>query len=212
MDAVGEQGWQLVQRSVQSMVDARDQVESVAEKITMLASRAQSISEIITTVDDIAEQTNILALNAAVEASRAGEHGKGFAVVASEVKSLAQQSKKATEDVRNLLGEIVKAMQAAVFSTEQSTALVNQASEIVIESGEAMKQLTLTIRDSALAAQQISIGAKQQATGIDQLKGAARNIQTVAHSMTLGIAQIESAAHDLNSLSTKLSQLTDSRS
>ena len=207
MDAVGQMGRQLVEHSVQSMIEAREQVESVAEKVTMLAAKARSISEIITAIDEIAEQTNILALNAAVEASRAGEHGKGFAVVASEVKSLAQQSKKATENVRSLLGEILAAMQTAVFSTEQSTSLVNQASQVVIESGEAMNQLTRTIRDSALAAQQISIGAKQQASGIAQLKNAATDIQRFAQEMTLGISQIETAARDLNHLSATLSQL-----
>ena len=69
-----------------------------------LAEQAQAIGEIIATVNDIADQTNILALNAAIEASRAGGQGRGFAVVAGEVKALADQSKRATQQVRQILG------------------------------------------------------------------------------------------------------------
>ena len=90
-----------------------------AENILALAEQAQAIGDIIATVNDIAEQTNLLALNAAIEASRAGEHGKGFAVVAGEVKALADQSKKATVQVRQILGEIQKATNKAVLSTEE---------------------------------------------------------------------------------------------
>ena len=93
-------GRKVVDDSVSSMETVRDQVESSAESILALAEQAQAIGEIITTVNDIAEQTNLLALNAAIEASRAGEQGKGFGVVAAEVKVLADQSKKATAQVR----------------------------------------------------------------------------------------------------------------
>src|SRR5258708_16939771 len=87
----------------------REQIESTAQNIRALAEQAQAIGDIIATVNDIAEQTNLLALKAAIEASRAGEHGKGFAVVASEVKALADQSKKATAQVRQILGNLQKA-------------------------------------------------------------------------------------------------------
>ena len=100
---------------------SREQVESTAENILTLAEQAQAIGEIIATVNDIAEQTNLLALNAAIEAARAGEHGRGFAVVAGEVKALADQSKKATAQVRQILGEIQRATNTAVLSTEEVT-------------------------------------------------------------------------------------------
>ncbi|MGH7591358.1 MAG: CHASE3 domain-containing protein, partial [Gemmatimonadales bacterium] len=85
--------------SVMAMTGVKEQVESVAESILALAEQAQAIGEIIATVNDIAEQTNLLALNAAVEAARAGEQGRGFAVVAGEVKSLAEQTRTATERI-----------------------------------------------------------------------------------------------------------------
>src|SRR5207245_6843068 len=112
-----------------------EQVESTGENILALAEQAQAISQIISSVNDIAEQTNLLALNAAIEASRAGEHGKGFSVVAAEVKSLADQSKKATAQVRQILGEIQKATNTAVLSTEQVTKGVASAGNVAGEAG-----------------------------------------------------------------------------
>src|SRR5207253_4904915 len=102
-----------VEETVEAMKKVKQQVEATAETILALAENAQAIGEVIATVNDIAEQTNLLALNAAIEASRAGEHGKGFAVVATEVKALANQSKKATMQVRQILGEIQKATNSA---------------------------------------------------------------------------------------------------
>ena len=83
------------------------------------ASRARPIGQIIATVEDLAAQSNLLAVNAAIEAAKAGEHGKGFGVVAQEVKSLAEQSRQATNQVRTILSDIQKATTAAVMATEQ---------------------------------------------------------------------------------------------
>ena len=97
----------------------REQMESIADSVVRLSEQGQAISEIIATVNDIAEESNLLAVNAAIEATRAGEFGKGFAVVAQEVKSLAEQSRQATAQVRTILMEVQKATSAAVMATEQ---------------------------------------------------------------------------------------------
>ena len=119
-------------------------------------------------MNDIAEQTNLLALNAAIEASRAGEHGQGFAVVAGEVKALADQSKKATAQVRQILGEIQKATNAAVLSTEQGTRDALNATKVVSQAGETIHALADTLSQTAQAATQIVASAGQQATGMVQ--------------------------------------------
>ncbi|MDQ2644153.1 MAG: methyl-accepting chemotaxis protein, partial [Myxococcota bacterium] len=124
-------GTRLVDESVRAMEIVREQVESSAESILALAEQAQAIGDIIATVNEIAEQTNLLALNAAIEASRAGEHGKGFGVVAAEVKALAEQSKKATLQVRQILGEIQRATNSAVMATEEGTKSVGVASKVI---------------------------------------------------------------------------------
>jgi PAS domain S-box-containing protein len=208
-EEVGDAGLQSIQGSVESMSDVRSQVESIAENMLSLAERAQAIEEITATVNDIAEQTNILALNAAIEASRAGEHGKGFAVVAAEVKSLAEQSKKATAQVREILGEIQQATNAAVLSTEHGTRTVGDASSVVTKAGETIKSLSRTLADSAQAATQISAAANQQAAGVGQLNEGIRNIDTVSRQNVEAIRQIEQAAQNLNGLSNELASLTE---
>ena len=153
--AVGKAGRRAVDESVTAMEAVREQVESIASHILSLAEQAQAIGEIIVTVNDIAEQTNLLALNAAIEASRAGEHGKGFSVVAGEVKALAEQSKKATSQVRQILGEIQKATNATVLSTEQGTRQVNIATKVVAQAGDTISSLSETLAEAAKAAAQI---------------------------------------------------------
>ncbi|MCX7681938.1 MAG: methyl-accepting chemotaxis protein, partial [Anaerolineae bacterium] len=123
---VSHSGRQAVEETVASMGKIRARVESIAENILALSERTQQIGEIIATVNDIAAQSNMLALNASIEAARAGEYGKGFAVVAAEVRSLAEQSRQATAQVRAILSEIQKAMNLTVMATEEGTKQVEE--------------------------------------------------------------------------------------
>ena len=99
----------------------REQVEEVAEKIVALSQKTQAVGEIIATVNDIAEQSNLLALNAAIEAATAGEQGSRFSVVANEMKHLADQAKEATVQVRTILGDIQKGINSSVMLTEEAS-------------------------------------------------------------------------------------------
>ena len=106
---VGQEGADSVANILAGMQDIRTKVEGIARNILALSEQTQQIGDIITTVTDIADQSNILAINAAIEAAKAGDQGKGFAVVAGEVRNLAEQSKQATAKVRSILGDIQKA-------------------------------------------------------------------------------------------------------
>jgi methyl-accepting chemotaxis protein len=201
---VGKAGRRAIDETVTVMGKVKEQSESIAEGILGLAEQAQSIGEIIATVSEIAEQTNLLALNAAIEASRAGEHGRGFAVVAGEVKALADQSKKATAQVRQILGDIQKATNGAVMRTEEGTRSVNEAISVVGKAGETIRTLAETITEAAQLAAQISASAGQQATGMTQIHQAMKNINQVANQNLVSTKQAERAAQDLDLLSTKL--------
>ncbi|GAB4214254.1 MAG: HAMP domain-containing methyl-accepting chemotaxis protein [Roseiflexaceae bacterium] len=116
--SVARQGTGAVEDTVQGMTQIRDRVQTIAQTILALAEQTQAISAIITTVGELADQSNLLALNAAIEAARAGEQGKSFAVVAQHVRDLAERSKAATGQVREILGDIQRAANAAVLVTE----------------------------------------------------------------------------------------------
>lgn len=201
---IGKAGRKAVEESTSAMTSMREQVESIAESILALAEQAQAIGEIIATVNDIAEQTNLLALNAAVEAARAGEQGRGFAVVAGEVKSLAEQSKKATVEVRRILGEIQRATSAAVMTTEQGTKQVASTTKQVTEAGETIRTLAEAVSEAAQAAAQIVASAGQQAVGMTQVRQAMGNIHEATQQTLASTKQAERAAQDLNVLGTKL--------
>ncbi|MFG0261692.1 MAG: methyl-accepting chemotaxis protein [Novipirellula sp. JB048] len=207
-DDVGNAGRTAVEKSVAAMLQVQSRVESLGERIVLLAERAQAIGDITSTVKEIAEQTNVLALNAAVEASRAGEHGRGFAVVAAEVKSLALQSKQATIQVRKILSEIQEATQDAVHSTEQGHHAVQSASGVIESAGETINQLVSMLSVTAESATRISASANQQAVGVNQLNDGIRDINRVTQNNVEAIRQIEQAARNLNSLSQELASLT----
>jgi methyl-accepting chemotaxis protein len=205
---IGRAGRKVVEDSVAALEKVREQVESTAENILALAEQAQAIGEIIAAVNDVAEQTNLLALNAAIEASRAGEHGKGFAVVAGEVKALADQSKKATAQVRQILGEIQKATNGAVLSMEEVTKGVGSAGRVAGQSGEAIKSLMETLGETAQGMLQIVGSAGQQAQGMAQIHQAMKSIELATRQNLAATEQTEQASKNLNDLGGRLAALS----
>ncbi|MBY0522030.1 MAG: CHASE3 domain-containing protein [Gemmataceae bacterium] len=204
---IGQAGRKSVEESISALNAVQQWMGTTAENILALAEQAQAIGEIIATVNDIAEQTNLLALNAAIEASRAGEHGLGFSVVAGEVKVLADQSKKATAQVRQILGQIQKATNTAVLSTEEVSKGVAAANRVAVQSGETIRVLTDTLAEAAQASIHIVASAGQQSVGTAQIHQAMRNIDTVAKQSLAAVRQTEQAAQNLNELSSSLVQL-----
>ena len=204
---VGDSGRDAVERSVAAMDKVRQQVNSIAEDNLGLAERAQAIGDIISTVNDVTDQTNLLALNAAVEAARAGEYGKGFGVVAAEIKALAEQSREATQQVSQILGDIQKATNAAVLATEQGTRDADEATKVVQEAGNTITQLTGSLEETSLMAAQISASAGQQAIGVKQVNEAMGQLQMVAREQASATRQVEGAMEDVQSLSCKLQEL-----
>jgi methyl-accepting chemotaxis protein len=184
-------------------------MESIARTVVRLSEQSQSIGEIIATVNDLAEQSNLLAVNAAIEAARAGEQGKGFAVVAQEVKSLAAQSRQATAQVRTILGEIQKATTAAVLATEQGHKTVETGVALSGEAGESIRQLSESIGEAAQAATQIAASSQQQMVGMDQVGIAIDAIRQASLQNVAGTKQAEVAAQNLHTLGRRLSSLIE---
>jgi methyl-accepting chemotaxis protein len=200
-------GQQAVTDTIESMNLIKERVAGIAENILTLSERTQQIGDIITVVNDIASQSNLLALNASVEAARAGEHGKGFNVVAVEVRNLAEQSKQATAQVKEILNEIQRATNAAVMVTEEGAKGVDEGVRQTEQTGETIEQLATSIGESARAAQQIMVTAQQQTTGMEQISLAMQNIDQTTIQNLASIRQAEKAAHDLSSLARQMETL-----
>jgi len=204
---VARSGQTSVQATIESMGVIKERVEGISENLLALSDQTQQIGEIIAKVNEIASQSNMLALNASVEAARAGEHGKGFAVVATEVRSLAEQSRQATEQIKAILSEIQKATNSTVMATEEGVKGVDRGVSLSSQSRESIEQLSAVINESAQVAAQVVASGQQQQTGIDQIALAMQNINQVTMQSLASTRQTEKSAQNLNELARRMSEI-----
>ncbi|MFZ3044425.1 MAG: methyl-accepting chemotaxis protein, partial [Desulfatirhabdiaceae bacterium] len=206
---VSQTGQKAVEEAAAGMRQIRAQMDSITKTIVRLSEQGQSIGGIIASVTDLADQSNLLAVNAAIEAARAGEQGKGFAVVAQEIRSLAEQSRQATAQVRDILSDIQKATGAAVMATEQGSKAVDAGVKQSTQAGETIRALADSIREALQAATQIAASSQQQVVGMDQIGMAMENINQAGGQTAASMKQSETAAKGLYELGQKLKQLVE---
>ena len=204
---ISQSGRTSVAETLEGMNRIREQMGTIAASIVRLSEQSQAIAEIIMTVNDLAEQSNLLAVNAGIEAAKAGEQGKGFVVVAQEVKYLAEQSKQATAQVRGILGEVQKATSAAVMAAEQGSKVVEAGVKQSAAVSETIRQLTESVSEAAQAAMQIAASSQQQFVGMGQVAQAMESIKTATAQNVAGTKQAGAAAQQLHELGGKLGQL-----
>ncbi len=207
---ISDAGKQATENTMNGVNRIKHEMIAIAESTVQLSDQSKSIEAIINTVSDIADQSNILSVNAAIEAAKAGEQGKGFAVVAQEVKSLADQSKEATNQVRNILEDIEKATSAAVMATERGTKTVNEAVELSEQAGDAIDRLSVKVSEFSDAAMQITASNQQQLTGIDQLSQAMESINDATLQNLEGVKQLEDALKGIEEMVQTTKDITSS--
>jgi methyl-accepting chemotaxis protein len=206
---VSQSGRKAVEDTAAGMLHIRAQMDSIAQTIVRLSEQSQSIGGIIASVTDIADQSNLLAVNAAIEATRAGEQGKAFAVVAQEIKSLAEQSKQATTQVRTILNDVQKATSAAVMATEQGSKAVEAGVKQSAQAGEAIRVLAESSDEAAQTATQIVASSQQQVVGMNQIGTAMENINQAGAETAASMKQAETAAKDLHEIGQKLKGMVE---
>lgn len=183
----------LAQKAHQAASQGGSIMTNVISSMSAIEKSSKSIRDIIGVIDSIAFQTNILALNAAVEAARAGEQGRGFAVVASEVRTLAQRSATAANEIKGLI----------VTSVSE----VNTGSKLVEEAGEAMKAIVSSIVQVSTIISEISIAGKEQTQGIDQINQAVIGMDNVTQQNAALVEEAAAGAQSLQETASELAQL-----
>ncbi len=202
-----ETGRVSVEETIASMNRIQQQMDSIGESIGRLNEQSLAISEIIGVVNDVAEQVNILSVNAAIEAAKAGDQGKGFAVVAQEIRILAEESKRATGQIRKLLKDTQKAVSTAVMAVEQGSRVVEAGVRQSTETGNSIRVLEEFNEQSAQSATQIAISSKEQLVGMEQVAVSMENIKQASVQNLQGAREAEKVARNLQDLGVKLKEM-----
>ncbi|MCG9690831.1 methyl-accepting chemotaxis protein [Vibrio sp. Isolate22] len=171
-----EQGKQVIIRNQDSITNLAQQVENASGIIQELEKNALDINAILSTISDIAEQTNLLALNAAIEAARAGEQGRGFAVVADEVRVLSQRTHSSTDEIREMIETLQKNSVSAVESMQRSQDLAQSSVDDANNATTALEEIASSIQQISDMASHISNAASEQRTVTGEVS---KNIQLV---------------------------------
>lgn len=195
--------------TIEGMYNIKQGMETISETIVKLSEHGQAIGEIIGTVNDLAEQSHLLAVNAAIEAAKAGDQGKGFAVVAQEVRSLAEQSKQATIQVRNILHDIQGGTSAAVQATEQGAKAVESGMSLSIKTTTFINSIYQGIEKVVEAATQIAISNQQQLLGIEQVTIAMTSIKDTTGKQVNQMKNIESEIKNLTHVGENLNDMVE---
>ncbi len=200
-------GLRKVEETIAGMERLGGQVQSIAASNTDLTERALQVAELMSTVQEVAENANVLALNASIEAARAGQQGKGFAVVAQEMRKLSEQSRSAAASAGQMLRQIQVGARAAVASTEEGGRLAEQASELARGAGAAISSLSEVIRSSKVAAEEIAVATRQQGAGVEQIVTAIHGLTSAQGDAVSVSGRIEQVASSLQALSQSLAEM-----
>mgnify|MGYP006278677755 CR=1 FL=1 len=200
-------GGEIVTNTIQGMQKINEVVRSSAESIAELARSADQIGQIISVIDDIADQTNLLALNAAIEAARAGEQGRGFAVVADEVRKLAERTGKATGEISGMIKGIQQQTESAVGSMESGVQEVDRGRELVDTAGGSLKEIVTESQKVLDMIQQMATAAEEQAAAAEEISKTIGSISEGTDNTARGSEQSAEAARNLNQQAEELNQI-----
>jgi len=202
--SIAKKGADVVQATINGMDNIREQIQETAKRIKRLGESSQEIGDIVSLINDIADQTNILALNAAIQASMAGDAGRGFAVVADEVQRLAERSSAATKQIEALVKTIQTDTNEAVISMEQTTAEVVRGARLAQDAGVALEEIENVSKNLADLIQNISNAARQQASSAGHISNTMNVIQEITSQTSAGTMATAKSIGNLNQLANEM--------
>lgn len=202
--SIASNGAKVVQNTINGMDTIREQIQDTSKRIKRLGESSQEIGDIVSLINDIADQTNILALNAAIQASMAGDAGRGFAVVADEVQRLAERSATATKQIEALVKTIQNDTNEAVTSMEQTTSEVVRGARLAQDAGVALEEIESVSANLAELIQNISNAARQQASSAGHISNTMNVIQEITSQTSAGTGATAKAIGNLASMAVDL--------
>jgi len=194
---VAKDGNQAVRETVNKINNIETDTGNVSLAIQKLGEQSVKIGEIIGTITNIAEQTNLLALNAAIEAARAGEHGRGFAVVADEVRALAEQAASASNEITGLIKDIQIGVNNAINAMRGSITEVKEGVKIANNAGISLGKIIIAVEKNSAMIQAVSDGYKNVSEGTQQLSAASEEIASTVQQVSLSSQELADIAHEL---------------
>ena len=202
-----QEGSQLAEDTSRGMDEIVDSSNITGQNIEGLAEKATAIGEIITVIDDVADQTNLLALNAAIEAARAGEQGRGFAVVADEVRKLAERTTKATKEV----AETIKGIQSDVSNANEqigdSSKIVEKGKDLVQKTNTSLNEIYSGIEAVQEMMRQVATASEEQSAAAEQISRSVENVDRITKETATGAEQAATASEQLSRQSEELKSL-----
>jgi methyl-accepting chemotaxis protein len=209
-DAFSASGRHSIERSAQGLQQLRERVEALMSSVAHLSEQAARAGEIIGSVRDLADQSNVLALNASIEAARAGEEGRGFAVVAREMRALSGQSVQSTQRIGKILLEINQAIRRAVSIAEQDSQQMEAGIVQVMTSADRLKEITTVVHESSQAAKQIVASVTQQNAGIAQMTNVMTTLSQMMGDVVESTMNAEESVVKMNATLERLKQVATS--
>jgi methyl-accepting chemotaxis protein WspA len=170
--AMAGNGQAGLQRMQETMVQVMGAASTISGKLTVLNEKAGSISQVVTTIAKVADQTNLLSLNAAIEAEKAGEYGRGFAVVATEIRRLADQTAVASHDIEQTVKEMQTAVSAGVMSVDKFSEEVRRGVQEVNQVGGQLNEIIRQVQALTPQFESVSEGMQMHAVGAQQISAA----------------------------------------
>lgn len=197
----GQLGLARMEEIMHQVMGAADVVNG---KLSILNEKAGNITQVVTTIVKVADQTNLLSLNAAIEAEKAGEYGKGFAVVAVEVRRLADQTAVATYDIEQMVREIQSAVSAGVMGMDKFSEEVRRGIGEMTQMGDQLSQIIQQVQALAPRIQMVNEGMQAQSTGAEQINQALVQLSEASSQTVDSLRQAGAAIDELNQVANNL--------